>query len=129
MATTPADSLTLDDSKPYTPSEALRDSVNTIQAKEEFNELVRKLSRKSARHDSHDSSSPQTIEGRDIEKTAGDLEDTFDLREYLTSSNDANQAAGIKHKHVGESTCFRQVRSHNFVSYRLVSPGRTCRWT
>lgn len=28
-------------------------------------------------------------------------QETFDLREYLTSSNDANSAAGIKHKHVG----------------------------
>ena len=35
-------------------------------------------------------------EGRD-----GDRQETFDLREYLTSSNDANAAAGIKHKHVG----------------------------
>ncbi|KAF9067342.1 hypothetical protein BDP27DRAFT_1383972 [Rhodocollybia butyracea] len=26
--------------------------------------------------------------------------DTFDLRDYLTSSNDANQQAGIQHKHV-----------------------------
>jgi len=28
-------------------------------------------------------------------------QEAFDLREYLTSSNDANSAAGIKHKHVG----------------------------
>ena len=38
----------------------------------------------------------------DLEKgQAGDRQGTFDLREYLTSSNDANSAAGIKHKHVG----------------------------
>ena len=30
-----------------------------------------------------------------------DRQETFDLREYLTSSNDAKSAAGIKHKHVG----------------------------
>ena len=36
----------------------------------------------------------------DIEKGA-DVNEPFDLREYLSSSNDANEAAGIKHKHVG----------------------------
>jgi len=35
----------------------------------------------------------------DLEK--GRDEETFDLREYLTSSNDASSSAGIKHKHVG----------------------------
>jgi ATP-binding cassette subfamily G (WHITE) protein 2 (SNQ2) len=38
----------------------------------------------------------------DLEKGPDvDRQETFDLREYLTSSNDANSAAGIKHKHVG----------------------------
>ena len=38
----------------------------------------------------------------DLEKGRNDdHQETFDLREYLTSSNDANSAAGIKHKHVG----------------------------
>ena len=38
----------------------------------------------------------------DVEKGHdGDPQEAFDLREYLTSSNDANSAAGIKHKHVG----------------------------
>ena len=38
----------------------------------------------------------------DLEKgRRQDHQETFDLREYLTSSNDANSAAGIKHKHVG----------------------------
>jgi len=31
----------------------------------------------------------------------GDRQETFDLREYLASSNHANSAAGINHKHVG----------------------------
>jgi len=30
-----------------------------------------------------------------------DRQESFDLRQYLTSSNDANSAAGIRHKHVG----------------------------
>ena len=39
------------------------------------------------------------LEG-DVEKgiVSKHSEEHFDLREYLTSSNDANQAAGIKHK-------------------------------
>ena len=39
----------------------------------------------------------------DLEKApaSAEVEERFDLRDYLTSSNDATQAAGIKHKHVG----------------------------
>lgn len=37
----------------------------------------------------------------DLEKGSADAKEPFDLREYLKSSNDANQRAGIKHKHVG----------------------------
>ncbi|KAI6015643.1 pleiotropic drug resistance ABC transporter [Pisolithus marmoratus] len=36
-----------------------------------------------------------------IQNCLCDIPPPFDLREYLTSSNDANQAAGIRHKHVG----------------------------
>ena len=45
---------------------------------------------------SHDLDHLDLEKGRD-----GDRQETFDLREYLTSSNDANSAAGIRHKHVG----------------------------
>ena len=38
----------------------------------------------------------------DLERGRGeDPQETFNLREYLTSSNDESSAAGIKHKHVG----------------------------
>ena len=38
----------------------------------------------------------------DLERGRGeDPQETFDLREYLTSSNDESSAVGIKHKHVG----------------------------
>lgn len=65
--------------------------VDIRHAEETFNELSRALSRKSTHHKGDDSDS------------SGDLEqgEVFDLREYLTSSNDAHQSAGIKHKHVG----------------------------
>jgi ATP-binding cassette subfamily G (WHITE) protein 2 (SNQ2) len=66
--------------------------VDIASAEAKFNELARELSRHS-----------------ELEKPTADVEKgdgaenggAFDLREYLTSSNDANDAAGIKHKHVG----------------------------
>ncbi|KAK7063883.1 pleiotropic drug resistance ABC transporter protein [Favolaschia claudopus] len=71
-------------------------SVNVAQAEEEFNALSRQLTR----HSQAASSGATTRAASDLEK-AVDQEAPFDLREYLTSSNDAQQAAGIKHKHVG----------------------------
>ena len=75
--------------------------VDIKQAENTFNELSRQLSRHSARIDqSKQTSRTASVYSGDLEK--GDETDRpFDLREYLTSSNDANQAAGIKHKHVG----------------------------
>jgi ATP-binding cassette subfamily G (WHITE) protein 2 (SNQ2) len=101
MAATPADAFTLEKSRTSSTREQPLDSVDVVKAEEQFNELARELSRKSNKRDSRDSNSgsSSTVQGKDIEKGAGP-EDAFDLREYLTSSNDANQAAGIKHKHV-----------------------------
>jgi ATP-binding cassette subfamily G (WHITE) protein 2 (SNQ2) len=75
--------------------------VDIEQAEDTFNELARQLSRHSARIDqSKQTSRTASVYSGDLEK--GDKADRpFDLREYLTSSNDANEAAGIKHKHVG----------------------------
>jgi ATP-binding cassette, subfamily G (WHITE), member 2, SNQ2 len=80
MASSPVDSETLR-SRPQ--------SINVSKAKSIFSHLARELSKKSS----------IAAEGKDIEK-GRDENDVFDLREYLTSSNDANQRAGIKHKHV-----------------------------
>jgi hypothetical protein len=99
MAATPADTVTLHGSannsgdlmppKPHTDAAVDR-------AREEFNALERSLtshSRKSVKKSASNDSS-------DVEKAPAEDEDEerFDLREYLTSSNDANQGAGIKHK-------------------------------
>jgi ATP-binding cassette, subfamily G (WHITE), member 2, SNQ2 len=73
--------------------------VDVSYAKDSFNELSRQLT--------HKSNASSTVEGEGVEKdvekgndgTGGDQ--AFDLREYLTSVNDANLEAGIKHKHVG----------------------------
>ena len=75
--------------------------VDIKQAEDTFNELARQLSRHSVRiEQSKQTSRTATVYSGDLEK--GDEPDKpFDLHEYLTSSNDANQAAGINHKHVG----------------------------
>jgi len=67
--------------------------IDVALAKSEFSELSRQLSRRSH------SASASTIncEPGELEKGAAS-DDAFDFREYLTSSNDANQRAGIKHK-------------------------------
>lgn len=99
MAATPADTVTLHGSASNSgdlmpPKQAHTDAV-VDRAREEFNALERSLtshSKKSVKKTSSNDSS-------DVEKAAAeDEEERFDLREYLTSSNDANQEAGIKHK-------------------------------
>jgi len=76
-------------------------NVNVASAEQEFAELSRQLSRRSVVRDTNSAS---TINGsqndsKDVEKgEVHDADDNFDLREYLVSSNDANQQAGIKHK-------------------------------
>jgi ATP-binding cassette, subfamily G (WHITE), member 2, SNQ2 len=83
--------------------------VNIEKAESSFNELSRQLTQGTVvdddrEHVDEDSRVPTSTSIRkttDLEKGAGDLEQPFDLREYLSSSNDANERAGIKHKHVG----------------------------
>ena len=98
MADTPAETVTLHESANNSgdlmsherhPTDAV-----VTRAEEEFHALERQLtshSRKSVKK-------VTTNDSADVEKAPVDDEDRFDLREYLTSSNDANQAAGIKHK-------------------------------
>ncbi|KAH9837328.1 ABC-2 type transporter-domain-containing protein [Rhodofomes roseus] len=75
--------------------------VDIVQAEAEFNELARALSKRSGSNSQSDNEKGEK-EHRDVEKGADvSGEETFDLRAYLTSSNDASQAAGIQHKHVG----------------------------
>lgn len=98
MADTPGDERTLraDDSEEH--------HVDVHQAEELFNELSRALSKRSnedyAKSHAENGSTPG-LQEKDVEKASTEDELRFDLREYLQSSNDANQAAGIKHKHVG----------------------------
>lgn len=70
--------------------------INVIRAKNEFDALARSLSKQSAQ--GQKSSNATVASQDDIEKVGKDASEQFDLREYLTSSNDAHQQAGIKHK-------------------------------
>ena len=79
-------------------------SVNIERAENSFHELSRQLTQGTVVDDKEQRAEDAPIESRkarDVEKGAFDLEQPFDLREYLSSSNDANERAGIKHKHAG----------------------------
>ncbi|KAI0059439.1 hypothetical protein BV25DRAFT_1828964 [Artomyces pyxidatus] len=90
MSFTPDDTRTLHDQTP--PGH----HVDVADAEAQFNELSRQFSLQSPKIEN------EFKQSEDVEKGPGhETEDAFDLREYLTSSNDANQAAGIRHKHVG----------------------------
>jgi len=74
-------------------SDSQQHHVDIQQAEKAFNALEKQLTKHS-----ESSGSTATRKEKDVEKgTEGDV-DRFDLREYLSSSNDANQRAGIKHK-------------------------------
>jgi ABC-transporter N-terminal len=81
-----------------TPSAA--SSVNIQQAENAFQELSRQLSQGTFVNDREQGNAMEG-KAKDLEKGVSDSEEPFDLRDYLTSSNDANERAGIKHKHVG----------------------------
>lgn len=90
--------------------------VDISYAKENFNELSRQLT--------HKSNASSTVEGKDVEKGISDNEGpggepAFDLKEYLTSTNDANLEAGIKHKHVGVTWEDLQVEAFGGVDDKV----------
>ena len=109
--------------------------VDVAQAEEQFHALSRQLTVRSEIGQSNSKLSESTAAGNDIEKgDAGEQGEGFNLLEYLTSSNDANQRAGIKHKVATNSIpilCRNHVLIFDFLHrYRtLESSGRTCRWT
>ena len=75
-----------------------QDHVAVAQAEDDFGRTQQALNTPKVA-DKLASRGPDSL---DLEKGRdGDRQEIFDLREYLTSSNDANSAAGIKHKHVG----------------------------
>ena len=119
MTESPGDDRTLrGDATPLPAADAHH--VNVIEATAQFNELQRVLSVRSQQADS-ESERTRSINGKDPEKGGSDDQETFDLREYLSSSNDQTQAAGISHKHVGVTWDDLQVAGFGGAGHK-VSP-------
>ena len=137
-STLPSETPTLQGTDEFEPT-TRHDTVDVAQAEREFNDLARQLSREShpARSRSRSRSvavrrkwrrRKSTQRDRDVEKL-GDVDDgfptddePFDLRAYLTSSNDKHQAAGIKHKHVGVTWEDLQVDVFGGMDHRVSLP-------
>ena len=117
MADSPGDDRTLRSDHPSA------HHVDVQEAELIFDELSRALSRQSK--DPEKSRTANSSPSNDVEK--GEEDERFDLREYLQSSNDANQGAGIKHKHVGvtwedlEVDVFGGEDNKVRVPYRMVA--------
>ncbi|KAG6831973.1 hypothetical protein H0H87_003308 [Tephrocybe sp. NHM501043] len=110
MAETPADNVTLNGGT-STPAQ----NVDVVDAKEQFDALARQLSIRSQeaqRKPSNLSEKTVTSSSDDLEKAElnDDAPGPFDLREYLTSSNDANQAAEL-------CLCLRILLQHVGVTW------------
>lgn len=107
MTDTPGDERTLYDVGTQDPN-SQHHHVDVQQAERTFEELSRALSRRSTTGPTvskkpSKTESTSTYNGKDVEKggAAEDGETSFNLREYLRTSYDANENAGIKSKHVG----------------------------
>lgn len=96
----PEEANDIDRDLPFsTPQETSSHHVDVARAESAFNDLSRQLTIRSEAAMSTTKSTDSTAATKDVEK--GTDSDRFDLHEYLTASNDANQRAGIKHKNVG----------------------------
>jgi hypothetical protein len=85
----------LDGQQTVVPSRNSNEGIDVKVAESEFQSLSRKFSKQGHEKSSGASSNGSTT--KDIEKGEPQT-DVFDLRDYLSSSNDANQQAGLKHK-------------------------------
>ncbi|THH06687.1 hypothetical protein EW146_g9533 [Bondarzewia mesenterica] len=105
MSDTPVDARTLRDEETDYSANDERYHVDIQEAEEAFHVLSRQLTQGTvvsapSRRNTHGYADGG--EKKDIEK--GEIYpvgEAFDLREYLSSSNEAHEKAGIKHKHVG----------------------------
>jgi len=120
-STAPSDSSRVEDREKIE-HDTQEHHVDVQEAEKTFNALARKLSKRS------ESSGSTAALGKQKDAEKGDeVDNRFDLREYLTSSNDANQRAGLKHK-VCRTLISRGLLVKILFS-ALASYGRTFRWT
>lgn len=87
--------------------------IDVRRAEEEFNTLSHQLSNRSA-----DTIRKSTDSFHDPEKGLDAEEEYFNLREYLTSSNDANQKAGIRHKVITKKLITQSLTDSMSSEYR-----------
>ena len=101
--------------------EPTRSEIDVSRAENEFNSFALELSEESRRERAESLKSGRSnkkhLSESDIEAAADDQ--PFDLREYLTSSNDKNQEAGIKHKHVGVTWEDLQVDVFGGINHKV----------
>lgn len=103
--------------------EHISSQVNVSRAERAFNALERvtsTTSRKELQRTSSYKNEKRDLGSYDEEK--GELppsEQPFDLREYLSSSNDKASAAGLKHKHVGVTWEDLQVEVNGGIDYKV----------
>ncbi|KAG6874373.1 hypothetical protein C0995_015109 [Termitomyces sp. Mi166 len=132
MAETPADNVTLMGGT-STPAH----HVDITDAEEQFKALARHFTIQSQEvHRKRSLLSEETVGSPncDLEKAEpqGDATEQFDLREYLTSSSDANQAAGIRHKARPSPICLQHVFSYLHTTFtargcNMGKPSGRCR--
>ena len=100
---------------PSSPNE--HGQVNVADAKAAFAELECRLS-----ITAHDSENAMSV----VDPEKGEP-DRFDLKEYMRSTNDANTANGISHKHVGVAWSGLSVVVAGFESQKVRYIGSRCR--
>ena len=114
MVDTPGDDRTLSGSI----GRGRHNGIDVAEAEAEFNQLSRALSRRSVTQ-SQSENEKDFKEHRDVEKGAESVEEPFDFRAYLSSSNDARQQAGIQHKHGGATWEKLQVNVFGGAGHRV----------
>lgn len=99
--------------------------VDVFRAEQEFNALSRQLTVQSQNPQPNSKTSSATAI-QDAEK-GEDGTTPFNLRDYLSSSNDANEQAGIKHKVSAVATSLNSWLITRESNSTLELPGRTYR--
>ncbi|SJX65131.1 probable SNQ2-ABC transporter involved in multidrug resistance [Sporisorium reilianum f. sp. reilianum] len=93
--------------------------VDIDRAKAEFSMLQTSLSRQSEATRQNSSSSPQDLEAGKTTSDHTDDDDSFDLVQYLRSTQSEKSQAGIKSKHIGVSWTNLEVIGNDSMSLNI----------